>query len=179
MEAHMSGLSDDKGEVFYNVYVDDVKAASISDAEYGRIWRQVASDKRVFCSQVLNGLAVIWNMLSHCFFVVPICFFWAVIALATHSPGSISTLLVAFRNATPESIRYSVKVTESVVVVTALASIVLRWAFGHGFGSINRVEEAIKAGVREHCGLSKNGEVTIRCVMRAASSADAGLAEPR
>lgn len=144
----------------WDVEVNQVKAGTITDADYATIRLRIIYDVRVYVAQILNLLRVVLNSFEYCYRAIPIGLFWVGVALAVFSPETISSVLATLQGATPDDIKRAVSMAGSMLALMMILSVGFHWAFGLSrFGFVNRFDEAIGTAVRKHCAVAADGSI--------------------
>lgn len=146
----------------WDVEVNQVKAGTITDADYAAILLRVFYDFRTYIGQVTNLLRVALNSFDYCYRAIPLGLFWVGVALAIFSPETISSVLAALQHAMPSDMRHAVGTAGSLLTITMIVSVGFNWLLGLSrFGFINRFDEAIGTAVRKHCGVAAEGSIML------------------
>lgn len=146
----------------WDVEVNQVKAGTITDADYAAIRLRVFYDFRTYAAQVVNLFRVALNSFDYCYRAIPLGLFWVGVALAIFSPETISSVLAALQHATPSDMRHAVVTAGSLLAILMIVSVGFHWMLGLSrFGFINRFDEATGTAVRKHCGVVAEGSIML------------------
>lgn len=147
----------------WHVEINQVKAGTVTDADFARICLCIFADFRLYIAQVANLLRVALNWFAFCSWLIPLWLFWGGIALAIFSPEAVNAVVSALQRATPSDIRHTVTSGISFLTIMMILMACVHWVLGlSSFGFINRFDEAIATAVRKHCGVAAEGSVTMQ-----------------
>lgn len=146
----------------WDVEVNQVKASTITDAEYAAIRLRVFYDFGTYIGQVANLLRVALNSFDYCYRAIPLGVFWVGVVLVIFSPETISSVLAALQHATPSDMRHAVGTAGSLLAIMMIVSVGFHWLLGFSrFGFVNRFDEAVGTAVRKHCGVVAEGSIVL------------------
>ncbi|CAH0444192.1 hypothetical protein LMG10661_00716 [Ralstonia syzygii subsp. syzygii] len=149
-------------EITWEVRMNDVIAGHISDRELADIQGGVASDWRVWLSQLVNLLGVPIAMLDKLVLVVPAVAFWLIFALALLDPSSLIHTLTAISNASPGEIRHGMTNVLTALLMLGIMFVALTWIFqGYTFGLRNVASEEFGHRLRRRLNINAVGELRI------------------
>lgn len=145
-------------EITWEVRMNDVIAGHISDRELADIQGGVASDWRVWLSQLGVPIA----MLDKLVLVVPAVAFWLIFALALLDPSSLIHTLTAISNASPGEIRHGMTNVLTALLMLGIMFVALTWIFqGYTFGLRNVASEEFGHRLRRRLNINAVGELRI------------------
>lgn len=152
----------DAANVVWDVYMNDVRVATIPDDKLAAFQDQVADDWRNMVDQALNLLGVPWRMCNQFLVQLPALAFWLVLAGALIAPDSLIQTFTAFRNATPSQLHQSVALMLNMFFAVGVVTFVLNWWFtGSTYGLHNVYRDRLEYVLRRYLKIPATGRLMI------------------
>ena len=111
----------------WDVEVNQVKAGTITDADYAAIRLRVFYDFRTYVSQLMNLFRVALNSFDYCYRAIPLGLFWVAVGLAVFSPEMLSSVLTAIHDGRMNDVQRSMSEAGRVLLGMMSLSVVLPW----------------------------------------------------
>lgn len=152
----------DAANVVWDVYMNDVRVASIPDDKLAAYQDQVADDWRNMVAQSLNLLRVPVRMFDQFVLVIPAIAFWLVLACALLAPDSLIQAFTAIRHATPTQLHQAVALAIEMLFVVGVVAFGVTWAFtGSTYGLRNVYRDRLEYVLRRYLKIAATGRLTI------------------
>ncbi|WP_321809021.1 hypothetical protein [Burkholderia sp. BCC1993] len=152
----------DAANVVWDVYMNDVRVATIPDDKLAAFQGQVADDWRHFWAQAFNVLGVPWRMFDQFLIVIPAIAFWLILASALFAPDALMQTFTAIRHATPNQIHQGVSAMIYMLLSVGVIAFAANWMFtGSTYGLRNVYRDEIEYVLRRYLKISATGRMSI------------------
>lgn len=152
----------DAANVVWDVYMNDVRVASIPDDKLAAYQDQVADDWHNMVAQSLNLLRVPFRMFDQFVLVIPAIAFWLILACALFAPDALIQAFTAIRHATPSQLHQGVTTGIEMLFVVGVMAFGLAWVFtGSTYGLRNVYRDQLEYVLRRYLKIAATGRLTI------------------
>jgi hypothetical protein len=146
----------------WNIEINQINVGTISNTEYASILRKCLTDRRLYLAQMMNILRVGLSIIGFFLKVIPLSFFWLIVALAVFSPDTIVMAFTELQKLNQDVIQVSVTRLMLVTIILNIITVLIQSAFGMSrFGFINHFGDAIDSGLRKHCNVVAAGSIVL------------------
>ncbi|WP_325085951.1 hypothetical protein [Burkholderia contaminans] len=152
----------DPANVVWDVYMNDVRVATIPDDRLAAFQNQVADDWRNMVIQVLNVFRVPLRMFDQFAIVIPAIAFWLILAYALFAPDSLVQTFTAILHATPREVHQGISTLMAMLFAVGMIAFALNWMFtGSTYGLRNVYRDKLEYVLRRYLKVSATGRMTI------------------
>lgn len=137
--------------ITWEVWINDVKAGVVTDAEYAAIQQLTLHDTRIAMLQLFNIGRVAIVLLDKIVMMIPITIFWAAIAIAILEPESYTVIVHELQKADPATIIDAIRSFIHVGAQLVFATLVCMAVLGYRFGFKDYYSASIHRIIRQHC----------------------------
>ncbi|MCS6496724.1 MULTISPECIES: hypothetical protein [pseudomallei group] len=152
----------DDANVVWDVYMNDVRVATIPDDRLAAFQNQVADDWRNAVTQALNVLRVPLRMFDQFAVVIPAIAFWLILACALFAPDTLVQTFNAIHHASPREIHQGVSTVMYMLFSVGVIAFCLNWMLtGSTYGLRNVYRDELGYVLRRYLKIAATGRLTI------------------
>lgn len=149
------------GATRWDVWVNDVKVGTVSDAQYAAMQRCAMHDGRTAVAQLLNIGRVGLVVLDKFFVAVPLMVFWGAIALAGLAPETYTAVVQELLAPDAESLTRALRASAQVIVLMTVFVVCGMSVAGYRFGFRDCYAAEVARMLRRECATPADGEVRL------------------
>lgn len=142
----------------WDLYINEIKVGEIDHAEYSYYKRRVIADVEVWISQLLNVIAIPWNIFLNVVWYLPAAFLWMAFAIVFLEPSAWSEIIRQYQ-INPIA---TIKAAAQTYLYFAAVCIAIYALMGHRFGFRNFFDETTNRRLRLHCKSPVLGDIELR-----------------
>ncbi|KVV40868.1 hypothetical protein WT27_13145 [Burkholderia territorii] len=155
-------LPTDAANVVWDVYMNDIRVATITDDRLAAFQSQVADDWRNMVTQALNVLRVPLRMFDQFAVVIPAIAFWLILACALLAPDTLVSTLAAVQHASSQELHQGVALAMYTLFTIGLLTFIVHWVFtGYTYGLRNVYRDELEYVLRRYLKIAATGRLTI------------------
>lgn len=147
-----------------HVLINGVEAGSLPSAQYEAIRRQPRRDVRVYCSQLIVIVKVVFNILTYGFLGIPVAM-CAMLILCLMTPGLIADTVQGLSAYTPQQVENAVRLFVSYAATVSFVAVLVGAMMSRGVRKQMGFEDAFAAEsnrrLRVFLGISTTGPIDV------------------
>lgn len=143
------------------VYINDIAAGKISDADWCGIRLSVLRDPRPYIMQALNIIKMCALLCQHLLWAIPLLIFWSAVFLAAFYPDDYSAV-VALLQEGPAAIGSAILILMRSYGVVLIVIAPFAFLFlGYRFGFVSHFAMARATLIRQHLKIVTDGKIAV------------------
>lgn len=167
-----------QGDVQYvwDVWMNDIKIGTLTDAQYAAMQREAMGDPRLILAQLFNLGHVLLNVAGRVCAMVPMLTIGMAAVAAFVVPDSLAEFAQTWRTVEPAALIAGLQNLFEMVALVSVVWVAFKAVSGHRFGFCNQYAKSVARMIRQQCNTPTEGDIHLTRWSRGAAERMAAAA---